>query len=186
MFTKRPPVATTVPSGMKAFIGTLVYRGIPFDLRSRAYQFYHLPGALLPQRLQVANSFKWASPPSILQKRHLRSLFMITFSAYDKKSVLFDEIYPPWLGIYLAPFAKCDWRINRPTTVNRLKFLNSISAMSGMNCPMFQCSFSSIHTQKIAFSTLILLFHQNYLINLKSFSKFSSVTIYPQTHLFSN
>ena len=56
--TKRPPVATTGPSGMNSVIGALVYWGKHSDrgsdLRSRHEEPHHLPGALLPP---VTNKF---------------------------------------------------------------------------------------------------------------------------------
>ena len=53
ILTKRPPVATNVPSGTQRHHWGLVYRGIPSDLRSRPEQSHHLPGALLSRWLQA-------------------------------------------------------------------------------------------------------------------------------------
>ena len=49
ILTKRPPVATTVPSNTNTVIGALVYRATPSDLRSRPKQSHHLSGALFPR-----------------------------------------------------------------------------------------------------------------------------------------
>ena len=81
----------------------------------QARAIHHLPGALIPRWLQVANSFQWASPPSTLQKRRLGSLF--TISDYDKIIVKYDEIYGIDYGIYLSR-AIC--RMHRPTAVKGL------------------------------------------------------------------
>ena len=44
---KRPPVAPLSPQSPNAFIGALVYRGIPSDLRPMPEQFHQLPDALI-------------------------------------------------------------------------------------------------------------------------------------------
>ena len=85
IFTKRPLVATTVPSGTQRHHWGIGIPGIPSDLRSRPEQSHHLPGALLPQWLQAVCSLQWASQPSTLQKMRLHLLFMIVFWEYGKK-----------------------------------------------------------------------------------------------------
>ena len=78
ILTKRPPVATTFPSGMNTIIGHWYTWGIPSDLRSRPEQSHHLPGALLPRLLQAVYIVSNGCPYlPLYKKRRLSSLFMI-------------------------------------------------------------------------------------------------------------
>ena len=99
ILTKRPPVATTVPSGANTVIehwytlkSTIQARVIP--LPSWGSVPLVTTGSLW--------SLQWASQPSTLQKRHINSLFMIIFWDYGKKGLIFDKIYPFDCIIYLS------------------------------------------------------------------------------------
>ena len=99
ILTKQPPVATTVTN---ITIGTLAYPDIPSDLWSRPEQSHHLPWALLPWWLQLANIVSNG-------RHHLQLCWMaLRFIIYDhifrlrQKFTIFDEIYPFNCGINLS------------------------------------------------------------------------------------
>ena len=77
ILTKRPPVATTVPSCTQRYPRALVYRGIPSDLSSRPEQPHHLPGALLPRWLQAVYRVSNGRPTFNSTEKAL------TFTIYD-------------------------------------------------------------------------------------------------------
>ena len=85
-FTKRPPVATTVPSGIQRHHWRI---GIPGYTFESSIQARAIPppswGSALPVTTGSLYSLQWASPPSTLQKRHLHLLFMIVFWEYGQK-----------------------------------------------------------------------------------------------------
>ena len=87
ILTKRSIVASTVPSVTNTSIEAWVSWGVPSDLRSRSEQSQHRP-----RLCSIVYSLQWAFPSSTLQKRSLNSLFMIVFSDYGKKDVIFYEI----------------------------------------------------------------------------------------------
>ena len=124
ILTKRSPVAITVPSGTQRHhwgIGIpALYRGIHSDLRSRPEQSHHLPGALLSQWVQaVYRVSNGRSPPSILQKRRLHSLFMIVFGEYGK------QICVTWRKLAL-------WTSN---LFSMRHLLNALSRYTGLRHP---------------------------------------------------
>ena len=102
ILTKRPPVATAVPSGMNPVIGALVYCGIPSDLLSRPKQSHHLSGALLP--CGYIQPIKSPMGVPIFNSTET----MLKFTIYDQilrlpqSGVIFDQIYPFHCGVYLS------------------------------------------------------------------------------------
>ena len=59
-------------------------------------------GSASPVTTGSQQSFQWASQLSTLQKKRLFSQFMIIFSNYGKKGVIFNEIYPFCWGVYIS------------------------------------------------------------------------------------
>ena len=94
MLSKRPPVATIVPSGMNIVIGALVYRGIPLDLWFRPRQSHHLPGDMLPNGYKQPIEFPIRVPAFNSTEKELIFIIYDYISDDGKKGVIFDEIYP--------------------------------------------------------------------------------------------
>ena len=71
-----------------------------FTIQARAISLHSW--ALLSWWLQAIYRVSNEHLPSILQKKRLFLLFMIVFSDYTKKDVIFDEIYLFSCGVYLS------------------------------------------------------------------------------------
>ena len=80
ILTKRPPVATTVPSGIQGHHWGI---SIPGYTIGSSIQAWAIPSHSWVSALLVTTgsiySLQWPSSPSTLQKRRLYSLFMIAF-----------------------------------------------------------------------------------------------------------
>ena len=91
-FNKRPPVATTIPSGTQRHHWGIGIPGIPSDLRSRPEQSHHFPGALLPRWLQVVYRVSNGHPHLQLYRNGAYIHYLWLYSENTaKKGVLFDE-----------------------------------------------------------------------------------------------
>ena len=92
ILTKRPPVATTFPSGTQRHHWGSGILGYTFG---SSIQAWAIPPPSWGSAASVTTgslySLQWASPPSTLQKRHLHSLFYYCILRIRPKQVLFDE-----------------------------------------------------------------------------------------------